>query len=124
MLLDANIFAANGSRGLAVCEGMDMKPRVFAVTLLFAAAALLVAGLRLTAAESPAAALTGAISSQDEPRMEGVVVSAKRAGLTITTSVVSDAQGRYSFPRNRLEPGSYTVRIRATGYELESAGTA
>ncbi len=30
--------------------------------------------------------------------MEGVVVSAKKAGGTITVSVVSDEKGRYSFP--------------------------
>jgi len=30
--------------------------------------------------------------------MEGVVVSAKKAGSTVTVSVVSDGQGRFSFP--------------------------
>ena len=51
--------------------------------------------------------------------MEGVLVSARRARSTITTTVVSDRQGRYAFPRARLEPGDYTLRIRAIGYELE-----
>jgi len=55
--------------------------------------------------------------------MEGVLVSAKRDGSTITVTVVSDTQGRYNFPRNRLEPGPYSVRIRAVGYELERPGT-
>ena len=54
--------------------------------------------------------------------MEGVLVSAKRAGATMTITVVSDAQGRYSFPQNRLEPGQYAVRIRAVGYELDNPG--
>ena len=40
--------------------------------------------------------------------MEGVVVSAKHDGSTITISVVTDAQGRYAFPAARLEPGKYT----------------
>jgi streptogramin lyase len=31
---------------------------------------------------------------------------------------VSNAQGRYSFPRERLEPGKYAISIRAVGYEL------
>jgi streptogramin lyase len=53
--------------------------------------------------------------------MEGVIVGAKRAGSTMTVSVVSDKQGRYAFPAGRLEPGDYTLRIRATGYMLESA---
>ena len=51
--------------------------------------------------------------------MEGVLVSARKAGSTITVTVVSDAQGRYSFPANRLEPGQYALKIRATGYMLE-----
>jgi len=55
--------------------------------------------------------------------MGGVLVSAKRAGSTITITIVSDADGRYSFPRSRLEPGAYSLRIRAIGYELEGPGT-
>ena len=56
--------------------------------------------------------------------MEGVLVSAKRAGSTMTVTVVSNAQGQYSFPQDRLEPGKYSVTIRAVGYELPSAGPA
>jgi len=54
--------------------------------------------------------------------MEGVVVSAKRAGSTVTVSVVSDAQGQYNFPRNRLAPGPYSLSIRAVGYEMDDPG--
>lgn len=68
-------------------------------------------------------ALTGIVSSQAEGPMEGVVVSANRAGATMAVSVMSDAQGRYAFPASRLEPGSYTLRIRAAGYDLEGAST-
>src|SRR6266542_1812096 len=71
-----------------------------AVTILFCAPSNFVG-----AASSADVALTGQISSQEEGRMEGVLVSAKRDGSTITTTVVSDAQGRYSFPNSRLEPG-------------------
>src|SRR5438067_6507427 len=52
--------------------------------------------------------------------MEGVLVSAKREGSTITITVVSDAQGRYSFAARRLAPGRYALRVRAVGYELEA----
>ena len=70
-------------------------------------------------AETPsAAALTGKVTSQAEGAMEGVIVGAKKAGSTITTWVVSNAQGEYSFPRDRMEPGKYAVSIRAVGYEL------
>ncbi len=66
--------------------------------------------------------LTGTVSSAEEGPMEGVLVSAKRAGSTVTTTVVSDREGRYRFPQTRLQPGDYTLRIRAVGYELETAG--
>ncbi len=65
------------------------------------------------------AALAGVVTSAEEGAMEGVLVSAKRAGSTITVTVVSDSQGRYAFPASRLPPGRYAIRIRAVGYELE-----
>src|SRR6267378_7467310 len=50
------------------------------------------------AAAQTSTALTGRVSSAEEGVMEGAVVSAKKAGSTVTVSVVSDAQGRFSFP--------------------------
>jgi hypothetical protein len=44
--------------------------------------------------------------------MEGVVVTAKKPGSIVQVSVTTDAQGRYTFPENRLEPGEYTISIR------------
>src|SRR5258707_258030 len=41
------------------------------------------------------------------------------AGPTMAITVVSNAQVQYSFPRERLEPGRYSVGIRAVGYELQ-----
>src|SRR5712691_9080257 len=75
------------------------------------------------AAQSPETALSGKIASDREGAMEGVVVSAKKAGSTITVSVVSDAKGDYSFPAARLQEGRYTLTIRAAGYVLEGAPT-
>ena len=69
-------------------------------------------------------ALTGMVTSEEEGAMEGVIVSAKREGSTMTISVVSNAQGKYTFPRDRLELGSYEISIRAVGYELASPGIA
>ena len=43
-------------------------------------------------------ALTGQVTSAEEGPMEGVVVSAKKDGSTISVSVVTDAQGRFAFP--------------------------
>lgn len=76
------------------------------------------AGL-VVAADSPSSsALAGKVSSQAEGSMEGVLVGAKKAGSTMTTWVVSNAQGQYSFPRDRMAPGTYAVNIRAVGYTL------
>ena len=66
--------------------------------------------------------LNGTVSSQAEGPMEGVLVSAKALGSTITTTVVSDAQGRYAFPEGRLQPGRYRISIRAAGYDLVEPG--
>jgi streptogramin lyase len=65
------------------------------------------------------AALAGTVSSPEEGKMEGVVVSAKRRGSTIMVSVSTNAQGRYSFPQERLTPGTYDITIRAIGYTLK-----
>ena len=50
--------------------------------------------------------------------MEGVVVTAKRPGSIVEVSVTTDAQGRYVFPENRLDPGEYALSIRAVGYDI------
>ena len=89
------------------------------VALLFLAASLL--SIDTASAQI---ALTGQVTSAEEGVMEGVVVSAKRDGSTITISVVTDAKGRYAFPAARLEPGKYSLRIRAAGFQLSGTPTA
>ena len=69
-------------------------------------------------------ALSGQVGSDEEGAMEGVVVSAKKDGSTISVSVVTDAQGRFAFPAARLETGHYTLKARAAGYELDGAKAA
>src|SRR5258706_13632382 len=76
-------------------------------------------GPAVAAAQGPEA-MTGGVTSAEEGAMEGVVVSAKKAGSTVTTSVVTDSRGRFSFPSSKLGSGDYVLRIRATGYELEA----
>ena len=68
-------------------------------------------------------ALSGTVSSAEEGAMEGVLVTAKKTGSTIAITVVSDEKGRYQFPAARLDPGSYALRIRAVGYDLDGPGT-
>jgi hypothetical protein len=49
---------------------------------------------------SSVSALIGNVTSQEEGAMEGVLVSAKRVGSTMTITVASNAQGQYSFPQD------------------------
>src|SRR6266478_5399839 len=72
----------------------------------------------LTPIGANAQTLSGKVSSAEEGLMEGVLVSAKKEGSTVTTTVVSNARGEFSFPADRLEPGRYNVTIRAAGYVL------
>jgi virginiamycin B lyase len=64
------------------------------------------------------AALTGQVTSDAEGAMEGVVVTARKDDSIVSTSVTTDAAGRYAFPESRLEPGHYSIAIRAIGYKL------
>ena len=64
-------------------------------------------------------ALAGQVTSTAEGPMEGVVVTAKRKESTIAVSVISDADGRYRFPADRLEAGPHALSIRAVGYDLD-----
>ena len=77
----------------------------------------------LLAPDAMAQTLSGQVTSTEEGAMEGVLVSAKRAGSTITVTVATDAQGRYSFPAARLAAGEYALRIRAVGYDLDGPAT-
>ena len=71
-------------------------------------------------ASAALADVTGIVSSTQEPAMEGVLVTARRAGSTISHTVVTQKDGSFSFPSSLLEQGTYTFSIRATGYRLES----
>jgi virginiamycin B lyase len=78
---------------------------------------LLIAAMRPEAIQ--AQTLTGTVNSAAEGAMEGVLVSAQKAGSSITVTVVSDEHGRFGFPENQLSPGRYALRIRAVGYDLQ-----
>src|ERR1700751_152015 len=102
-----------------------MLKTFLAMAVASAAGNLLFAGSSVIGASgAPGVALTGQISSQEEGFMEGVLMSAKRDGSTVTSTVVSDAKGRYSFPASKLQPGRYALHIRAVGYELEGTNLA
>jgi len=86
--------------------------------LTLAAAVMLVAPIAHAGPTRGDAALTGTVSSEAEGKMEGVVVTARQAKSIVQVSVTTDAQGRYSFPQDRLRPGDYTLSTRAVGYDI------
>jgi virginiamycin B lyase len=96
--------------------------KVLGVTRL--AFALLVLLVHKPVLAQSTAALMGKVVSDREGPMEGVLVSAKKDGSTVTVTVVSDAKGEYIFPASRLEPGHYKLTIRAAGYALDGEQSA
>ncbi|HZE52359.1 MAG TPA: carboxypeptidase regulatory-like domain-containing protein [Bradyrhizobium sp.] len=96
---------------------MSRLSMVTSVSCLVVAAWLAGTG-HLAAQAGPA--LAGKVTAGPEA-LEGVLVSAKKSGSTVSITVVSDKDGRYSFPAARLEPGQYSLRIRATGYDLDGS---
>jgi hypothetical protein len=77
-----------------------------------------------TAAAMGPVGLRGTVSSAQEGAMEGVLVSAKKTGSTITTTVATDEKGHYAFPASRLQPGHYVIAVRAVGYSLKETRAA
>jgi virginiamycin B lyase len=96
---------------------MTGMPRPAAIVVGAALVYVAFAGLVTAQTQSPPA-LTGKVTSHAEGAMEGVLVGAQKAGSTIATWVVTDAQGEYRFPRERMDAGKYTIRVRAVGYKL------
>jgi virginiamycin B lyase len=89
-----------------------------------AAILLQTASPRLHADPQTASAMSGQVASAEEGPMEGVVVSARKDGSTVSVSVVTNAAGRFAFPATRLDPGHYTLSARAAGYEMDGARDA
>src|SRR5207247_3646758 len=100
-------------------KGRSLMTRAILVggTIVVAVALCLGFAGFLTAQTPSSSALTGRVTSQAEGAMEGVLIGAKKVGSTISIWVVSNAQGQYSFPRERMGPSTYNIRIRAVGYE-------
>jgi streptogramin lyase/mono/diheme cytochrome c family protein len=59
--------------------------------------------------------LSGSITSASGQKLEGIQVSAKKEGSTITTSVYTDLNGDYFFPA--FPDGKYRVWAQALGFE-------
>src|SRR5262245_49947420 len=84
-------------------------------SILLATAAAMVATTSYAADQQ----LSGSISSAAGQKLDGVTVSAKMVGSTITTSVYTDADGNYYFPA--MPAGQYKVWAQALGFERANA---
>jgi virginiamycin B lyase len=82
--------------------------------LLASAAGLVVVGFAATTASADQL-LTGSIASTAGQKLEGVLVSAKKEGSTITTSVYTDLNGDYFFPA--MADGKYQVWAQTLGFQ-------
>jgi len=79
-----------------------------------------VAGLVVAAALAPSAAsadqlLTGAVTGPTGQKIEGVLISARKDGSTITTTVYTDLNGDYFFPA--MADGKYHVWAQTLGFQ-------
>lgn len=84
-------------------------------TMLLATAAVVATSSFAYAADQQ---LSGTITAAGKA-LDGAVVSAKREGSNITTSVYSDAQGNYYFPP--MPAGKYSVWAQTLGFEQNKA---
>lgn len=79
------------------------------------AVASLALALSLSAQGAKESLLTGRVTSPSGAPIEGVAISAQIPGRPITTSVYSQADGRFFFPA--MSPGAYNVWAQAIGLE-------
>jgi hypothetical protein len=87
----------------------------FAVTIAIALAIIFGTMTFVPGAADADSLLTGAITSATGEKMDGVIVSVKAEGSTITTSVFTDESGNYYFPS--LPDGKYRVWAQALTYQ-------
>ncbi|WP_159077586.1 carboxypeptidase regulatory-like domain-containing protein [Polynucleobacter rarus] len=83
--------------------------------LLLTISSVLIGFISLASAQSSEEVLSGQIIGPKGQNLEGVTVSARAQGSTITTSVYTDLSGHYIFPA--LPKGIYSVWSQALGFE-------
>src|SRR5665213_713924 len=104
---------AKSGRGLTMLK-------IALLAIILNVGSVITASAQKHGAPAPTSALVGRVRSDAEGAMEGVLVRAKGEGKTISVTVITNHEGRYSFPANRLAPGKFKIDIRAVGYELAS----
>jgi hypothetical protein len=95
---------------------MTRNKRLWTTVIAVAAviAALSAGSAKTVPAQHSEILLSGSVKSDVGAKLDGVIVSAKRADQTITTSVFTDEDGNYYFPR--MADGKYRVCAQAEGF--------
>jgi Carboxypeptidase regulatory-like domain len=87
-----------------------LKAKIYSVltSLLLAAVGI--------CAQTPTATLSGVVLDEQKGAIPGATVKARQIATGKTRTITTDNAGRYSF--TNLEPGSYELRIEASGYKV------
>jgi virginiamycin B lyase len=97
------------------------KYKLFAIVAI----GILVGLTQVPSAQTPASngtVLMGVVKSPTGQPLEGMLVTARKEGSTMKTTVFTDEQGQYVFPA--LEKGAYNVWTQAVGFETNRANVA
>src|SRR5262245_9486900 len=86
------------------------KPKIYSVL-----ASLLLAAVGICA-QTPTATLSGVVRDEQKGAISGATVKVRHVATGKTRTISSDTAGRYIF--TNLEPGSYELRIEASGYKV------
>ena len=101
---------------------MKNAKRLWVIALLAAGTAgigLCAVSAKSAPAQQAEVLLAGSVKSDTGAKLDGVTVSARAAGSTITTSVFTDENGNYYFPR--MAEDKYRVWAQAEGFEAGKA---
>ncbi len=97
---------------------MQMFKRRWVIAMFVAVglcAALCAARIIHGAPQQTGVLLSGTVQSGAGAKLDGVIVSARATGQTITTSVFTDENGEFYFPR--MPAGKYSIWAQAEGFE-------
>jgi len=101
---------------------MTSIKRLFVITLISVmtlGAVLLAVNTRSAAAQQAGVLFSGSVKSDSGAKLDGVTVSARAVDATITTSVFTDEDGNFYFPR--MAQGKYRVWAQAEGFAADKA---
>src|ERR1700688_4079693 len=80
--------------------------------------AFLLPGLKPSVAQSTFATLLGTIKDASGAVVASCAISVENTGTSARRTTLSDSSGSYNIPN--LEPGSYTVKMEAPGFQASN----